>query len=148
MLCLTDIIFLFDLIQHTTGWLHSGRLTLQIVARILSDRTVCNSTGLIMFAAVPPLSHMPSWCAQDNWMLHLSDCRNIVMVHTVMLFCEFLSLHSLETSNVFVSSSSHNTVILKIMLFPLLLDTVLYCLTYRVLSCFNCVVTVTETDGQ
>ena len=63
-------------------------------------------------------------------------------------FCEFLSLHSLRTSNVFVSSSSQNTVLLKIMLFPLQFDTVLYSLTYQVLSCFNCVVTVTETDGQ
>jgi len=81
-------------------------------------------------------------------MLHLSDCRNTAMVHTDVLFCDSLSLHSLGTSNVFVSSSSQNSVILKIMLFPLLFDTVLYCRTYQVLSCFNCVVTVTETDGQ
>jgi len=81
-------------------------------------------------------------------MLHLSDCRNIAMVHTDVLLCDFLSLHSLGTLNVFVSSSSQNTVILKIMLFPLQFDTVLYCLTYHLLSCLNCVVTVTETDGQ
>jgi len=81
-------------------------------------------------------------------MLHLSDCRNIVTVHTGVLFCDFLSLHSLGTSNVFVSSSSQNTVTLQIMLFPLQFNSVLYCLTYQVLSCFNCVVTVTESDGQ
>ena len=81
-------------------------------------------------------------------MLHLSDCRNIVMVHTDVLLCDFLSLHSLGTSNVSVSSSSQNTVTLQIMLFPLLFDAVLYCLTYQVLSWFNCVVTVTETVGQ
>ena len=33
-------------------------------------------------------------------------------------FCDFLLLHSLGTSNVFVSSSSQNIVILKIMFFP------------------------------
>ena len=80
-------------------------------------------------------------------MLHLLDCRNIVTVHTDVLLCDFLLLHSLGTSNVFVSSSSQNTVIIK-MLFPLQFGTVLYCLIYQVLSCFNCVVTVTETDVQ
>ena len=34
-------------------------LTLQIMARILSDGTVCNGAGLIMCGVVPPLSHMP-----------------------------------------------------------------------------------------
>ena len=63
-------------------------------------------------------------------------------------FCHFLSLHSLGTSNVFVSSSPQNIVILQIMYVSLLFDTVLYCLTYQLLSCCNSVVTVTETDGQ
>jgi len=63
-------------------------------------------------------------------------------------FCDFLSLHSLGTSNVFVSSSPQNIVILQIMYVSLLFDTVLYCLTYQVLSCCNFDVTVTETDGQ
>ena len=63
-------------------------------------------------------------------------------------FSDFLSLHSLGTSNVFVSSSPQNIVILQIMYVSLLFDTVLYCLTYQVLSCCNCVVTVTVNDGQ
>jgi len=36
-----------------------GRLTLQIVARILSEGTVCKGAGLIMCGVVPPLCHMP-----------------------------------------------------------------------------------------
>ena len=48
------------------------------------------------------------------------------------LFCDSLSLQSLGTSNVFVSSSSQNIVILNIMYVSLLcvtlFDTVLYCL--------------------
>jgi hypothetical protein len=52
----------------------------------------------------------------------------------------------------FVSSSSHNIVILKVMFVSLpcmtLFDMVLYCLTYQVLICFNFVVSVIETDGQ
>ena len=52
----------------------------------------------------------------------------------------------------FVSSSSQNIVILKIMYVSLLcvtlFDTVLCCLAYQVLSCFNFVVTITVTDGQ
>ena len=52
----------------------------------------------------------------------------------------------------FVSSSSQNTVILKIMHVSLLcvtmFDTVLYCLVCQVLSCIDFVVTVTVTDGQ
>jgi len=63
-------------------------------------------------------------------------------------FCHFLSFHSLGTSKVFVSSSPQNTVILQIMYVSVLFDTILYCLTYQVLSCSNCVVTVTVTDGQ
>ena len=63
-----------------------------------------------------------------------------------------LSLHSLGTSNVFVSSSSQNTVVLNIMYVSLLcvtlFDMVLYCLACQVLSCINFVVTVTVTDGQ
>ena len=35
-------------------------LTLQIVARILSDGTVCKGAGLVMCGVVPPLSHMLS----------------------------------------------------------------------------------------
>ena len=62
-------------------------------------------------------------------------------------FCDFLSLHSLGTSNVFVSSSPQSSVSLQIM----------FCLTVwqgtvlsyiSVLSCLNCVVTVTVTDGS
>ena len=68
------------------------------------------------------------------------------------LFCDSLSLHSLGTSNVFVSSSSQNIGILNIMNVSLLcvtlFDTVLYCLAYQVLSSINFVVTVTVTDGQ
>ena len=63
-----------------------------------------------------------------------------------------LSLHSLGTSNVFISSSSQNIVILKIMfvslLYVTLFDTVLYSLACQVLSCINFVVTVTVTNGQ
>jgi hypothetical protein len=74
------------------------------------------------------------------------------MQHTYVLVFYFLSLHSLGTSNVFVSSSSQNTVILNIMYVSLLcvtlFDTVLYCLACQVLSCINFVVTVTVTDGQ
>jgi len=66
----------------------------------------------------------------------------------VLMCLDFLSLHSLGTSNVFVSSSPHNTVILQIMYVSLLFDTVLYCLIYQVLSCCNCVVIVIETDRQ
>jgi len=43
-----------------------GRLTLQIVARILSDRTVCNSTGLVMCAAVPPLPYAVMMCIETT----------------------------------------------------------------------------------
>jgi len=53
---------------------------------------------------------------------------------------------------VFVSSSSQNIVLLKIMFASLLcmalFDTVLYCLTYQLLSCINFVFRVIETDGQ
>jgi len=53
---------------------------------------------------------------------------------------------------VFVSSSSQNIVILKIMFVSLLcmtlFDTVLYCLTYQLLSCINFVDIVTEINGQ
>ena len=62
-------------------------------------------------------------------------------------FCYFLSLHSLGTSNVFVSSSSQNTVYVSL-LCVILFDTVLYCLACQVLSCINFVVIVTVTDGQ
>ena len=52
----------------------------------------------------------------------------------------------------FVSSSSQNIVILKIMFVSLLcmtlFDTVLYCLTYQLLSCINFVDIVTEINGQ
>jgi hypothetical protein len=69
------------------------------------------------------------------------------MVHTDMLFYDFPSLQSLGTWNVFVSSSSQNIVILKTMFVSLLydlFDTVLYCLTYQLLSCINFVVSVLE----
>jgi len=81
-------------------------------------------------------------------MLHLSDCRNIAMVHIYVLFCEFFSLHSLGTPIVFCFLFITEHCHIKNNVFPLLFDTVLYCLTYQVLSCMNFVVTVTETDGQ
>jgi len=66
-------------------------------------------------------------------------------------FYDFLALHSLGTSNVFVSSSTQNIVILKIMFVSLLymmFTMELYCHTYQLFICINFVVTVTETDGQ
>ena len=39
---------------------------LKMVARILSDGTLCYGTGLIMCGVVPPLSRMSSWCAQGQ----------------------------------------------------------------------------------
>ena len=39
---------------------------LKMVARILSDGTSCNGTGLIMCGVVPPLSRMSSWYAQGQ----------------------------------------------------------------------------------
>ena len=62
-------------------------------------------------------------------------------------FCDFLSLHSLGTSNVFVSSLPQNTVYVSLLCVTQF-DTVLYCLACQVLSCINFVVPVTVTDGQ
>ena len=73
------------------------------------------------------------------------------MVHTYLLFLWLSFTSFIGNLNVFVSSSSQNIVILKIMFVSLLcmtlFDTVLYYLTYQVLRCNNFIVSVIETNG-
>jgi len=140
---------LFHLIANEMLWKRRKVNILKLVARIMSDRTVCKSTGLVMCGVVPPLSHMPSWSGQGQLNVNIYQTVETLPWYILMCyFCDFLSLHSLGTWNSFASSSSQNTVILKIMFVSLLFDMVLCCLTYQVLSCFKFVATVTETDGQ
>ena len=125
-----------------------------IILVIWCTWSIMECWGLVMHGVVPPLSHMPSWCVQGQ--LNVTFIRLETMSWYILMFyfCDFLSLHSLGTWNVYVSSSSQNIVMLKIMFVSLLcmtlFDMVLCYLTYQVLSCCNFVATVTETetDGQ
>ena len=124
-----------------------GRLTLRIVARILSDGTVCKGAGLIMRGVVPALPYAIILCTGTTECYIYQTVETLSCKILMCWFCDFLSLHSLGTSNVFVSSSSQNTVYVSLLCVTLF-DTVLYCLACQVLSCINFVVTVTVTDGQ
>jgi len=55
---------LFHLIANEMLWRRRKVNILKLVARILSDGTVCKGTGLIMCGVVPPLARMSSWYAQ------------------------------------------------------------------------------------
>ena len=85
---------------------------------------------------------------QSQVTVKVPDVTSIATIGTfeATRFCDFLSLHSLGTSNVFVSSSSQNTVYVSLLCVTLF-DTVLYCLACHLLSCIN-FVTVAVTDGQ
>ena len=141
---------LFHLIANEMLWRERKVNILKLVARVLSAGTVCKSTGLIMHRVVIIFSHMPSWCAQGKCYIY-QIVLTLSLYIPLCYFYDFLPLHSLGTSNVFVSSSSQNSVSLKIMFVSLLymmFNMVLYCHTYQLFICINFVVTVTETDGQ
>jgi hypothetical protein len=129
-----------------------GRLTLQTVARILCEGIVCKSTGLIMCGVVPPLFHIPSWCTQGQ----LNVTFIVLYKHRYgtywhVIFMTFFRFIHWELEICFFPLHHQILSFKKYCLFPYsmtLFDTVLYCLTYRVLSCLNLVFIVIETDGQ
>ena len=127
------------------------------VARRLLDGIVYKSTGLIMCGTVPPLTHMPLWCAKGQLYCYIyQTIETLSQYIRTCYFCDLLSHHSLGTWSVFVSSSwsvfvsssSHYTVILKIMfvflLCMILFVMVLYCLPYQLLIYINFVDSVIE----
>jgi len=138
------------LIANEILWRKRKVSTLKMVATMLSEGIMCKSTGLIMRGVVPPLSYALMVCTRTT-KCYIYQTRNIVMVCTYVLFL-WLSFTSLGTWNMLVSPSPQSIVILKIMFVSLLcmtlFDTVLYCFTYQLLSCFIFVDNVCETNGQ
>jgi hypothetical protein len=119
------------------------------VARRLLDGIVCKSTGLIICGAMPPVTHMPLWCAQGKLYCYIyQTVETLSQYICTCYFCDLLSPHSLGTWSVFVSPSSLYTVILKIMSVSLLcmtlFDAVLYCLPYQLLICINFIDSIIE----
>jgi len=70
---------------------------LKMVARIFSKAIVCKSTELMMCGVVPPLSHMPSCCAQGQLNVTFKGLETLSWYILKCYFYDFLSLHSLGT---------------------------------------------------